>query len=184
MTAHPASRTDRVRPWLTAAWIAAVLAIIIGSALIWVAVAGLRVLQPTGTVDQAPMVQVAATSAATSLLEAGIFVVVALLTIAGVRRAVGGRDGVRGAGAPAGFDRSVIALAVIAVLGAALAIWSAGWQGDPVGSVSYFGAPTYDDLRPLRLQILASAAAGSATIAAVGGCIGVVIVVVARLRAR
>lgn len=186
MTAHPEPRPDRARPWLTAAWIAALLAIVIGSALIGAAVAGVRVLQPTGTVDQGLMVQVASTSAASSLVEGGIVVAAVLLTSAGVRRAVVAPRGGRGTGALVGalVDRSVVALAIVAVLGAVTLAWSAAWEPPQPGSISYFGEPTSDDLWPVRLEYLVSAVSGAATIAAVAGCIGVLIVIGSRLRTR
>jgi hypothetical protein len=183
---------DRARPWILAAWIVAFLAILIGSALVWAGVTSARVIQPTGTVDQGVMVQVASSSTATALVEGGIVVVVALLALDGVRRAgVARRAGATSNGsvraaAPSGIlvDRSVIALAVIAVLGGAAATWSATWEPAQPGAVSYFGEPTYDDLWPVRLEYLASAVAGAATIAAVGACIGVLVVLAARLRSR
>ena len=177
---------DRARPWILAGMIAAGAAILIGWALVWGAATSVRVIQPTGTVDQGVMVQVASQPLAPSLIEGGLVALVVLLVVDGIRRAAASPPAGRGAAVARGavVDRSVTALAVIAVLGAALAAWSATWHGDPVGSVSYFGAPTYDDLWLLRIEILAPAAASSATIAAVGGCLGIVIVVVARLRAR
>ena len=192
--AEPAAATtpDRARPWILVAWIVSALAIVIGSALVWAGVTSARVIQPTGTVDQGVMVQVTSSATATALVEGGIVVVVALLALDGVRRAGAAR---RAGTTPTGsvrmrglrgvlVDRAVVALAVIAVLGVAAAIWSASWEPAQPPGVSYFGEPTYDDLWPVRLEYLASAVAGAATIAAVGGCIGILVVLAARLRSR
>jgi hypothetical protein len=177
---------DRARPWLIAAWIVAAGVIATGSVLVGIAVTSVRVIQPTGTIDQAVMVQVTSFSIAPSLIEIGVIGLVVLIAVSGVRRA---RTAPRQAGtarAVAGAlrDPSVIVLAIIAAVGVAIATWSAGWQPEPAGSVTYFGQPTYDDLWPVRLDYLASTVAGAATIAAVGGCIGALVVIGARLRAH
>ncbi len=175
---------DRARPWLIAAWIVAAGVIATGSVLVGIAVTSVRVIQPTGTIDQAVMVQVTSFSIAPSLIEIGVIGLVVLIAVSGVRRA---RTAPRQAGtarAVAGAlrDPSVIVLAIIAAVGVAIATWSVGWQPEPAGSVTYFGQPTYDDLWPVRLDYLASTVAGAATIAAVGGCVGMVMVFAARLR--
>jgi hypothetical protein len=80
-------------------------------------------------------------------------------------------------------DRAVWALAIVALVGAIVAAWCVfyqagpGWEGVP-----YVEEPTYDELWPMRLQAIASFLAGPATIAAVGACIGLLIVIAARVR--
>lgn len=80
-------------------------------------------------------------------------------------------------------DRAVWALAIVALIGAIVAglcvFYQAGpgWEGVP-----YVEEPTFDQLWPMRLQAIAGFLAGPATIAAAGACIGLLIVIAARVR--
>lgn len=81
-------------------------------------------------------------------------------------------------------DRAVVALAVIGALGVAAVAWALSWQaGSGLEGVQFTTEPSAEDLRKLRLEAISTFVVGPATLAAVGGCLGILILVAARLRA-
>lgn len=81
-------------------------------------------------------------------------------------------------------DRAVVALAVIAALGAVAVVWALLWQaGAGLDGVQFTAEPSEEDLRRLRLEALSTFVVGPAALAAIGGCLGIPILVAARLRA-
>jgi hypothetical protein len=81
-------------------------------------------------------------------------------------------------------DRAVVALAVIGALGVAAVAWALGWQAGSVLEEAQFSAElTAENLWILRVEAVSTFVVGPATLAAIGGCLGILILVAARLRA-
>jgi len=81
-------------------------------------------------------------------------------------------------------DRAVAALAVLGVLGVATVAWALQWQaGSALEEARFSGELTAENLWMLRLEAISTFVVGPATLAAIGGCLGILILVAARLRA-